>query len=1192
VSKFKQFTGFLVLLAGVGMGYLDTAFGQANPISVSPQSLTFTAQTGGAAPASQTLVVTSATPGVNFFSNATVGPNSPTVWLRVEQSTTQTPGNVLVSVSPANLPAGTYLGQVTIASGTGFVTIGVTFNVTPPSPLTASPAALTFTHTIGAAPPAQQLITITAAAATAYSASAATQNSVNWLLITPTTGTTTGSIGVSIDATNLVAGDYEGTITVTPSGQNPAPVTISVKLTVSAAPTLTANPASLTFNYQIGGSVPPAQTLQVTSSNPVLGFTVASNVQWLIVNTASAATPANLTITLSPGQLQTAGTFQGQITLTPFGAPAITVPVTVNVGTSPFIAPSPNVLNFKYQLGSTTLPQDQAVTVSSTGVPLSFTTSVTQEGGNWLRVRTINPTTTQPLVIGVETAGLPAGTYRGTVVLNNQGQAGTPPSISITLTVSNDPVLLLSVQSANFAYQVGKTAPNAVAVGVSSTGAPLNYSATASGGNWLVLTNQTGSSGGFFTIGVNISGLQPNTYEGTVTVTVPNSENTPITIPVRLVVSNNPLLVLGSNSVSFKVPVGTTTPQISNVSVTSTDTSLTFTTSVNTNGGGGWLTTFPQGGATTPANLGVTVNPAGLAAGTYTGSIDIASQNVPNSPQRITVSLVVAPNETLAASPAQLTFTQVIGGAAAADQSVTISANSIIPFSASTITSNGGNWLSVTPTGGNTTSAIAVKVNAATLSAGQYTGEVLIQSQQAANTVRVPVTLNVTAQRTLTLTPKELAFTAAANGPAPATQELAVTSTGGAINFAVSVSTDPIGGAWISVAPLVGATSGRLTVAVNPLGVQPGIYRATITVTAEGASNSPQTVTVTFTVTGTTISMTPESLTFNYQIGGPAPAAQQVNLGVQGPAVNFTAASTTDGGGPWLSAAPLNGAIPAALTVSVNPQGLGAGTYTGNVTITAPGAANSPRTLRVTFVIAAPTTVPSIREVLHGATFQAVELAAGLIFTIKGSNLGPAQGQLFSVVDGRVPTTLAGARVLLDNIPAPVLYAQADQINAIVPYSMANRSGANLVVEYFGARSSTIQVRIGSASPGLFTVPATGAGQGAILNQNTSPNSASNPANKGDVVVIYATGEGQTTPGGVDGLVNATSFPKPVQQVRVFFGSVESPDVRYAGAAPTFVSGVLQVNAVIPANAPSGNVPVVIQVGDQRSPAVATVAVR
>jgi len=638
--------------------------------------------------------------------------------------------------------------------------------------------------------------------------------------------------------------------------------------------------------------------------------------------------------------------------------------------------------------------------------------------------------------------------------------------------------------------------------------------------------------------------------------------------------------------------VGSTTPQISNVSVTSTDTALNFTTVVNTNGGGGWLTTFPGGAATTPQNLGITVNPTGLAAGTYTGSIDIVSANVANSPQRIGVTLVIAPNETLAATPGQLSFTQFVGGAAPAEQTVQISANTAIPFTVSTVLNSGANWLTVTPASGNTTSSVAVRVNGSSLSAGQYTGELVIQSQSAGNTVRVPVTLTVSSARTLTLTPNQLTFTAGANGQAPAAQEIAVTSTGGVINFQATVSTNPVGGAWISLAPLTGATPGRLSVSVNPQGLQPGIYRATISVAAEGASNSPQTAEITFTVTGTTISLTPETLTFNYQIGGTLPSIQQVTVGVQGPAVNFTTTSTTDSGGAWLLATPPSGVTPSALAVSVNPQNLSVGTYAGTVTVTAPNAANSPRTVRVALVITAPTTLPTVREVLHGATFHAAELSAGLLFSIKGTSLGPAQGQLFSVVEGRVPTTLAGVRVFLDNIPAPILYAQADQINAIVPYAMANRFGARLIVEYFGVRSSPIDVRIASASPGLFTSPSTGTGQGAILNQNGSVNSSANPASKGDVVVIYATGEGQTTPAGSDGLVNATSFPKPVQQVRVFFGNIESTDVRYAGAAPTFVSGVLQVNAVIPPNAPSGNVSVVIQVGDQRSPASATVAVR
>ena len=133
---------------------------------------------------------------------------------------------------------------------------------------------------------------------------------------------------------------------------------------------------------------------------------------------------------------------------------------------------------------------------------------------------------------------------------------------------------------------------------------------------------------------------------------------------------------------------------------------------------------------------------------------------------------------------------------------------------------------------------------------------------------------------------------------------------------------------------------------------------------------------------------------------------------------------------------------------------------------------------------------------------------------------------------------------------------------------------------------------VASAAPGIFTADSSGRGQGAILNEDTSLNSLSNPARKGSIVVLFATGEGQTTPNGVDGLPAGSVFPKPNLPVTVQIGGVNA-EVLYAGAAPGLVAGVMQLNVKIPETAPSGNaVPLTVQVGTQQSASAVTLAVQ
>ncbi len=1197
MRRIKEFTSVAGLLMAVSLGYLDTARAQ-NTISVSPTQLSFTAQAGGAPPAAQILSVTGSQAGIAFLATP-VYPSGATVqWLSLQQNGTATPGTISVTVNPAQLQPGSYSAVVFI-SAPNVVQVPVSLTVTSPSPLTVSPATLSFSHQIGSTLPASQNLNITSSSPLTYSVTVTTQNNVAWLLASPTAGSTPGAVSVGIDPANLVAGTYQGTITLTPQGQGNTPFQVTVTLTVTATPQLTINPSSLVFNHQLGGTAPPSQTVELASNGPIIGFTAASNTNWLVVTPAAATTPASLTVSVQVGLLPVAGVYNGTITITPLGSGnPQQIPVTVNVGTTPFLNVSPNSLTFRYQLNAA-LPGDQNVTVTSTGAAQSFTAQVTtQNGGNWLLVRTQSPTTAQPLVVGVDPAGLAPGTYRGNITLIATGGVGTPPSIAVTLTISNDPTLILNQTAINFAFQTGKGVPATVPIVVTSSGTPLAFQVTKSeNSNWLVLTQPSGTTPGSFFVGVNTTGLEPGNYEGTLTVTAPSTQNAPITVPVRLVVSNNVLLSVSPGSLEFRAPLGGSIQPLQQIGVASTDGSaLNFTVTATTANGLTWLLTDTLQGGATPRNVGVTVNPAGFGAGRYAGTVEIASPNVANSPQRVNVVMVIQPTDNLTATPASLSFTQVVGGTAPAEQTIQIAASSggNLSYLVSAATITGGSWLSVTPTAGNTPGTIRVTANGSTLSPGTYSGTIVVTSTGAANSpLNIPVSLVVTSQRTLALTPNALSFTHALGGAVPGPQTISATSTGGPVNFTVRVTLES-GENWLGVAPSSGATPGTLNVTVNPTTLQPGTYRGSIIVTSEGATNSPQTATVTLTVTGTVLTLTPEALAFTYAAGSTAPPAQQLNLSSSSGSLNYAVTTSISGGGTWLQVTPTGGVTPGVLTVTANPAGLQPGVYTATITVTAQAAANSPRRVQVTLNVTAPSAAPVIREVLNGASLQAADLSAGLIFTIKGAGLGPLRGEVFALgTDGRVPTTLANVRVFFDDTPSPILYAQADQINAIVPYGVANRFGARLRVEYFSVRSATVDVRIAPASPGIFTVTQTGSGQGAILNQNNSVNSAANPADRGTIIALYCTGEGQTSPAGVDGGVNSRApFPAPIQEVRAFIGGVEAP-IRYAGAAPTFVAGVMQVNVQVPQNVnPGSAVPITIRVGTASSLLVTTVAIR
>ena len=190
---------------------------------------------------------------------------------------------------------------------------------------------------------------------------------------------------------------------------------------------------------------------------------------------------------------------------------------------------------------------------------------------------------------------------------------------------------------------------------------------------------------------------------------------------------------------------------------------------------------------------------------------------------------------------------------------------------------------------------------------------------------------------------------------------------------------------------------------------------------------------------------------------------------------------------------------------------------------------------------------------------------------------------------GVYPTTLSGASVLFNGVPAPMIYASATQAAAVVPYEVSGAS-VQVAVQYQSTIGPAVSVPVTSAAPAVFTFGA-GTGQAAVINQDGSLNGAAHPAPPGSVIVLFATGEGATAPAGMDGTITGSTPPAPVLPVTVTIGGVTAK-VLYAGEAPQEIAGVMQLNVVVPAGVtPADAVPVLVQVGNSVSPAGVNIAV-
>jgi uncharacterized protein (TIGR03437 family) len=232
-------------------------------------------------------------------------------------------------------------------------------------------------------------------------------------------------------------------------------------------------------------------------------------------------------------------------------------------------------------------------------------------------------------------------------------------------------------------------------------------------------------------------------------------------------------------------------------------------------------------------------------------------------------------------------------------------------------------------------------------------------------------------------------------------------------------------------------------------------------------------------------------------------------------------------------------------------------------------------------------------SVTNGASnLSSSGISPGEIVVLYGSGLGPPTLVSATVgSDGLFDKQLAGTTVSFNGIAAPMIYTWTTQVSAIVPYGITGTT-AQVTVSYQGQTTASMSVPIASSAPGIFTLNSTGTGPGAVVNQDGSINTPATPAKIGDIISIYATGEGQTLPMGVDGKPASIPLPQPILPVTVTIGG-QSVKPQYAGGAFGEVAGLLQINVQIPSGIQTGiAVPVVVQVGGVASQAGLTIAVQ
>ncbi|MCE5308509.1 MAG: hypothetical protein LLG20_12795 [Acidobacteriales bacterium] len=230
-------------------------------------------------------------------------------------------------------------------------------------------------------------------------------------------------------------------------------------------------------------------------------------------------------------------------------------------------------------------------------------------------------------------------------------------------------------------------------------------------------------------------------------------------------------------------------------------------------------------------------------------------------------------------------------------------------------------------------------------------------------------------------------------------------------------------------------------------------------------------------------------------------------------------------------------------------------------------------------------------SVLNGASMKTGPIAPGEIVSIFGDGIGPAKA-ISAALDasGLLPRSLESVEVRFDGLSAALFYVSKTQVNAQVPYHVAGQATTTIEVLYDGKLAAGTTLAVAGTAPGIFTL-GNGTGQALVVNQDGTLNSSLNPAARGSIVVLYATGEGQTSPGGVDGKPAEAPYPAPLASVDVSIGGYPA-EILYAGAAPGF-AGLMQINARVPSGyAGAGILPVTLSVGGTASQNGITMAVK
>ena len=643
-----------------------------------------------------------------------------------------------------------------------------------------------------------------------------------------------------------------------------------------------------------------------------------------------------------------------------------------------------------------------------------------------------------------------------------------------------------------------------------------------------------------------------------------------------------------------------------------------------------------QDGAGTPTNSAELYNPAtgtfditsrmsvGRAFGALTLLLDgrvLATGGSPGtaSPQLNTSELYTPTLQGVITSQTGLTFRAAQGASTVAPQTAAVlSPTDQIPWTLAVKTYSGGNWLKATPASATTIPGLApvtltVNVDATGLAPQDYYGAVTLTPTDGKHPpVSIAIVFSVVptgAAAPLSVLPTGLVFVST-SGVSPKQQTFTVSNvTSRAVNFTASASANP---SWFDFSPKAGTITSALqaviTVTPSIATLPAGVYRGSINLVF--SDGSTQTVDLLLVVSAAPAASIPAArgatttactatrllpVLTSIGTGSTAPVAWPVSLNVQvvddcGSAINAGLVTASfSNGDPPLSLLSIGGGTWSATWV---PSRISAGT-----TVRADAQLPQPALSGTTQISVQVATNPKVPVVATGGVLSSGDYtsspALGLLVSIFGSALADGSTGITGLP---LPAALGSTQVLLSGVNLPVLYVSENQVNVLIPYTMAVNAPHQLVVQRANTISVPVSTAVFDARPAILATAGNGAGQGHIYKATAQGAQVladqNSPASAGDVLVLYCVGLGPVTPT-VNAGDAAPSSPLAAvaAQVTVTIGG-QTAQPFFAGLTPGF-AGLYQINVTMPAGVAAGTqVPVVVSVGAKSSAGAINMAVK